>query len=48
MGRIGPGEGYYAAREITKVVRVTASNGRAGVKGQCAECGCGLCRLGGL
>lgn len=49
-GRLRPGEGYCvgcrAPRRIADATPFMASNGRAGVKGRCAECGRGLCRMG--
>lgn len=49
-GRLAAGEGYCVGcregRQIVEASVFTASNGRAGIKGKCAECGRGLCRMG--
>lgn len=51
-GQLAPNEGYCvgcrARRQIIQAAPFLASNGRVGVKGQCAECGRGLCRMGGV
>ena len=49
-GQLQPEEGYCvgcrAGRRIEGAEPFTASNGRPGIKGKCADCGRGLCRMG--
>ena len=49
-GQLAPDEGYCvgcrARRQLVDAAPFLASNGRPGIKGRCAECGRGLCRMG--